>query len=50
MDAGRWDPLEWLEADASACVMNYLSSPTDVACAAAVSRSWRNFGTQSYFF
>jgi hypothetical protein len=44
MDDGRWDLLEWLGADASACVMNYLSSPTDVAHVAAVSRSWCNFG------
>lgn len=47
MEDGRWDLLEWLGPDTSACVMNYLNNPADVARAAAVSKSWCNFGIRA---
>ncbi|KAJ4765646.1 F-box protein [Rhynchospora pubera] len=49
MEEGRWDMLEWLGPDASACVMNHLSDPADVARAAAVSKSWCKFVISNEF-
>jgi len=45
-ESGGWDFLHWLGPDTSACVFHRLDDPTDLARAAAVSRSWRQFGTR----
>ncbi|KAJ3678644.1 hypothetical protein LUZ60_002447 [Juncus effusus] len=43
MENNRFDMLEWLGPDASACVLTCLDDPADVARASSVSRSWHNF-------
>nr|CAB3497275.1 unnamed protein product [Digitaria exilis] len=49
-DAGaRWDFLDWVGPDTSACIFHLLDDPTDLARAAAVSRSWRRFVIDSGF-
>ncbi|KAF8780391.1 hypothetical protein HU200_001504 [Digitaria exilis] len=49
-DAGaRWDFLDWVGPDTSACIFHLLDDPTDLARAAAVSRSWRRFVIHSGF-
>ena len=42
---GRWDFLDWVGPDTSSCIFQLLDDPADLARAAAVSRSWRRFGT-----
>ncbi|CAL4956686.1 unnamed protein product [Urochloa decumbens] len=42
-DSGGWDFLDWLGPDTSACIFHRLDDPADLARAAAVSRSWRQF-------
>jgi hypothetical protein len=42
---GRWDFLDWVGPDTSSCIFQLLDDPADLARAAAVSRSWRRFGS-----
>nr|CAB3473118.1 unnamed protein product [Digitaria exilis] len=42
-DGRGWDFLNWLGHDTSACIFHRLDDPADLARAAAVSRSWRQF-------
>ncbi|CAO2184595.1 unnamed protein product [Urochloa humidicola] len=42
-DSGGWDFLDWLGPDTSASIFHLLHDPADLARAAAVSRSWRQF-------
>jgi hypothetical protein len=48
-DTGGWDFLDWVGPDTSACIFHLLGDPADLARAAAVSRSWRQFGTLASF-
>ena len=47
-ESGGWDFLDWLGPDTSACIFHRLDDPTDLARAAAVSRSWRQFGMRRF--
>lgn len=42
-DTGGWDFLDWVGPDTSSCIFQLLDDPADLARAAAVSRSWRQF-------
>ncbi|CAD6231381.1 unnamed protein product [Miscanthus lutarioriparius] len=48
-ESGGWDFLDWRGPDTSACVFHRLDDPTDLARAAAVSRSWRQFVIANQF-
>ncbi|PWZ53435.1 F-box protein [Zea mays] len=44
-DSVGWDFLDWLGPDISTTIFQLLHDPADLARVAAVSRSWRRFGT-----
>jgi hypothetical protein len=44
-DPRGWDFVDWVGPDASASIFRSLDDPADIVRAAAVSRSWRRFGS-----
>jgi hypothetical protein len=48
-ESGGWDFLDWVGLDTSAGIFHLLDDPADLVRAAAVSRSWRQFGMRLPF-